>query len=226
MTHFYWSRLAVVLAMVFQLQGCATSYSARAMTATVRDADSGAPLQGVIVVAHWVLSFGLEGGGTDLVLMETVTDENGRFGFPAWGPVAVPSDLPIEARLKAQDPELLFFTEGYAAKSVANERPISAQYASGPAIRSSDWDGKAIMLRRFAGSRMAYGSMLNSVLTGITYRDCAFRKIPRLLAVMMKTERELRAQHVPNALVTLELLQDVYDGRCGSVEEFFKAHQQ
>ena len=50
------------------------------------DAETHQPLEGVNVVAHWVLNFGLEGTvHADLMLMETVTQSNGRFYFPAWG---------------------------------------------------------------------------------------------------------------------------------------------
>ena len=97
---------AFLLILVLPLQGCATAYSAKEIEARVIDADTRQPLEGVNVVAHWVLHFGMEGGQqTDLELMETVTDKNGRFHFPAWGPKPIPAGLPWEARMKSQDPE-------------------------------------------------------------------------------------------------------------------------
>ena len=60
------------------LQGCAKEYSAKAIEAWVVDANSGQPLEGVAVVAHWELNYGLEGGGAyQLIVMETVTDSAG-----------------------------------------------------------------------------------------------------------------------------------------------------
>jgi hypothetical protein len=101
-------------ALMVSLQGCASSYSAKAIEGWVVDAATKQPLEGVNIVAHWVVNFGIEGGqGTDLMLMETISDRNGRYSFPAWGPEQVPGNLPWEARMKSQSPELIFYKRDY-----------------------------------------------------------------------------------------------------------------
>src|SRR2546422_4340820 len=63
-------------------------YSAEAIEGSVADAETGRPLEGVIAVAHWQLKGGFEGGTPigELQILEAVTDPNGRYSFPAWGP--------------------------------------------------------------------------------------------------------------------------------------------
>jgi hypothetical protein len=101
--------MAIAL-FALSLDAFAMNYWAEAIEAWVVDADSGRPLDGVIVVAHWELRYGLEGGGThQLMVMEAVTDQQGRFHFPAWGPKEIPKSLPSEARLKDGDPVLLLY---------------------------------------------------------------------------------------------------------------------
>ena len=77
-------RFIVLGGVIFSLQACSNTYSAKAIEAWVVDAETKKPLEGVIVVAHWELNYGLEGGGAyQLQVMEDVTDKKGRFYFPA-----------------------------------------------------------------------------------------------------------------------------------------------
>ena len=88
------ARWFLILACMAPLQACSNSYSAKPIEAWVVDAQTGKPLEGVNVVAHWKLRYGLEGGGSyQLHIMEDVTDKNGRFFFPAWGPKEIPRHL-------------------------------------------------------------------------------------------------------------------------------------
>src|SRR5437879_13266059 len=63
-------------------------YSAEAIEGLVVDAETSKPLEGVIAVGHWRLNGGFEGGTPigELQILEAVTDPNGRYSFPAWGP--------------------------------------------------------------------------------------------------------------------------------------------
>src|SRR6266849_1854255 len=93
------SPLARIFALIclLPLQACATTYSAEPIEAWVVDADSGQPIEGVVVTANWELEIGTLGGNIpvgQIMVMETVTDQKGRFYFPAWGPKAVPLKKP------------------------------------------------------------------------------------------------------------------------------------
>lgn len=222
-------RLVVAALLSLQIAGCASTYSAKSISTTVTDVDSGQPLEGVIVVAHWRLRFGLEGGsGADMKIMETVTDQQGHFFFPAWGPEPIPDGLPMEARLKGQDPEIILFKQDYSAMALANDRPLSGQAGPGFSVRTSDWDGKTIRMERFKGERRYYASMLDGILTGVSYGGCNFKKLPRLLTAIVSEEqklrRELRGQY--QGLFSLENLQALDDPRCGSITQFLRERLQ
>src|SRR5258708_40037237 len=87
-------------------------YNAEATEGWVADAETGKPIEGVIVVAHWRITGGLEGGTpiNELKILETVTDESGRYSFPAWGPkLAFLSG--IFGSLGSESPEILMFKQ-------------------------------------------------------------------------------------------------------------------
>jgi hypothetical protein len=226
-----WIYRSAGLLLLSLLSACATSYSAKSINAHVVDAESRQPMEGVVVVVHWIVKFGLEGGGgTDMKLMETVTDGDGNFFFPAWGPESIPSGLPLEARLKGQDPEIILYKKGYFPVGLSNDRPTSGQAGSGPSVRTSDWGGKTIPMKKFIGERRVYGAMLDSMLTGVNYGGCNFNKIPRLLSAVISEQAELRRQRVHYSFFTLEGIQSLTNGHCGSVEqslsEYLKNEEQ
>jgi hypothetical protein len=215
-----WTALLPVAACAFPV-----SYSAKEMNARVVDAETGAPLEGVNVVAHWVLSFGLEGGGMrDLELMEAVTDREGKFHFPAWGPKRVPKDLPSEARMKNQDPEIILFKSGYFPLGVSNEAK-GPQPGPGAPVRASEWDGRTLQLKKFAGRPDIYGSIVSGVLTGVTYSGCEWKRIPRMLVALDREAQALQRENVTNNLPTIAKIRTWSQGQgCGSVEEFFREY--
>lgn len=184
--------LVLLLALtVLPSQGCTTSYSAEAIEAWVVDEDTGQAVEGVHVVAHWALHFGLEGGQeADLQILETVTDSSGRFFFPAWGPLRVPPELPWDARMQNFDPELIFFKSGYRSRTAFNDRNGPPYSSAGPKLRRSLWNGKRIKLSKFQGTSEAYASMLGSILTGVSWGKCGWTKLPRMaLAIDREAKR-------------------------------------
>lgn len=222
-------RIPIVLAaslVALSAHAFNVSYSAKEISARVVDAETGQPLEGVNLVAHWVLNFGLEGGGgRDLELMEAVTDREGRFRFRAWGPKRVPSDLPWEARMKNQDPEIILFKSGYFPLGISNEAK-GAQPGPGASVRSSDWDGKTIELKRFTGTPDVYGSVVTGLLTGVGYyHDCGWKKIPRMLVALDREARELNRRNIINNVTTLSKVRDISERQqCGSFDEFFREY--
>src|SRR5260221_2733138 len=95
-------------------------YNAEAIEGWVADAETGKPIEGVIVVAHWRLEGGLEGGTPidELKILETVTDRNGRYSFPAWGPQVAFSGF--FGSLRSESPEILMFKKGYKFQRLIN----------------------------------------------------------------------------------------------------------
>jgi hypothetical protein len=106
----------------------------------VVDAETGAPLEGVVVVADWKLLAGGYGHGghtNSLVVHETVTDHNGEFGFPNWGPKMRPRFTMLD-----KAPWLVLFKSGYEHQVFWNE------FASNGFVRRSDFNGKVFKLGR------------------------------------------------------------------------------
>lgn len=154
------------------------TYSALPIAAQVVDDESGSPLEGVIVVAQWmpvrevVPGMAYRSMGDTLRIEETVTDAEGRFRFPGWGPVPRPARLHLEHN----DPRILLFKAGHYPRQVANEPRTKYSQAQ---VRVSQWDGKTIRLRRFTGQPQTYavqdGRFRHEVSVDGSLRDLAFR---------------------------------------------------
>ena len=97
------------------------SYSAAEIRGWVVDAETKQPLDGVYVVAQWILQTGvLEGRHvTRLHIMETQTDAKGEYYFPAWGP----KPRPFMSELDMLDPQVLFFKPSYRLLVRSNQAP-------------------------------------------------------------------------------------------------------
>ena len=174
-------------------------YSAEPIEAWVVDEKTGKPLEGVIVVAHWKLMRGTVAGrvpaGT-MMLLETVTDANGRFSFPAWGPLENAS----EGILDHEDPMLILFKSGYRQTGLSNHYGIRAE--DKPSKRKSEWSGKTIKMTRFEGTPEQYAShvaersrFIDSTLDWTWNRswspECNIAKTPLLAQALDRENSEM-----------------------------------
>ncbi|MBZ0092499.1 MAG: hypothetical protein K8F27_09795 [Sulfuricellaceae bacterium] len=232
-------RYVLFLALLFPLQSCAKTYSAEPIEAWVVDAETGQPLEGVIVTANWQLEIGTPGGNVpagQMMVMETVTDKNGRLYFPGWGPKPIPGRpklkstenpmltylLTSEPHLVYRDPQLLLFKSGY--KSVGLVNKLISDYNKG-SLRRSDWNGKTIKMERFKGTLDEYYSkdlmFLNGDL-GFAYdgKDCEWQRVPHMVAALLKQEHRLRENNIAHGLATIDGLPT--QQKCGSAQEFLK----
>ena len=227
--------LCLLLAVSFK--AWATEQSAATIDAWVVDKQTGKPLDGVIVVAHWELSrvaptfvptmpFGPDPRGPlQLQIMETMTDAKGHFYFPAWGPLPVP----LGAYLMDRDPHLIFFKEGYAPWGASSFHQSTFDYSSS-STRTSWVDGMTIKLKKFEGDLKAYGETLSGLGVDLSFatnprnRDsaCDWKRIPRMLGTLIKIQKTFRAKLIYSGLPDLESipLQD----ECGSAREFLKEY--
>jgi hypothetical protein len=134
-------RLAFAVFVVL-LGGCGgpASYSSREFSGTVKDATTGAPVSGAVVVATWKVSRGRFPHGFDsriLHVSEAVTDENGRYTLNAWGP----KPRPVGWKLDVYDTGSLVFKPGYAPRQTTGHNigdtgeippPLFPETALGP----------------------------------------------------------------------------------------------
>jgi len=168
----------------------ALSYSAKPISAVVVDAGSKQPLEGVVVLVVWSLQDTNGGGGPFWHFEETVTDRNGHFLLPGWGPKAVPAKVfELSQRLGPEQPRLYLFLPGYAFLEIGNEYEswmLGNPAWTGDLVRSSRWSGKIIEMKRFEGSRADYLGSIANVTSELPLQACRWATIPRLTATLIK----------------------------------------
>lgn len=214
----------LLIGLFFPLQACSKTYSAKPIEAWVVDAETKQPLEGVIVVALWELKYGWEGGGAyPLTVMEAVTDKNGRFYFPAWGPKPIPEHLPSETRLKDWDPVMVFYKKDYTYLMLTNDRPIRSMSGHGSSTRTSEWNGKTIPLTKFRGSIDQYAENLDrfdSQLYPIFFngRKCEWKGMPRLLTSLIKERNRMLDAGITSFSLGFLNFQNADNEHCGSID--------
>src|SRR6267142_4227646 len=119
------------LLLMLQLQGCAQfAYSAREIRGKIVDADAGQPLEGVNIVAQWTIDRAWVGDDKALLhVTEAVTDSEGSFSFPAWGPITLP---PLADFGEGRDPLLSIFKSGYDVEFLDNGIISDTRYRPTP----------------------------------------------------------------------------------------------
>jgi len=225
-----WSLLLVCLSWLFP--GCVFArplvYVAKSVSGQVVDADTGQPLEGVIVTINWELTGGMHHYPQGQAHVdETITDAQGKFTFPGWGP----KPAAVTAHLYESTPQLLFFKSGYGwAKCVSD----LDTYVNTRIPLSSDCDRKTIKLKKFTGSFEEYAKRTG--LLDDYYRfafnaesNCEWKQIPRMLVALHLENKRLTASGVSNAsyyLRTIEMKDQNYrlTQKCGSIQEFLRSY--
>lgn len=215
----------LLMVLSLPLQSCALYYSAAPIDATVVNAETGKPLEGVIVTANWRLMGGLEGGNElgQMMVMETLTDKNGRFFFPAWGPKRNVSD----GHIKSDGPQLLLFKTGYRYVVLSNKTSVTDR--PGPSLKS-DWNGKTIEMKLFAGSLREYEEHLGYLRTNLRFaydgKNCEWKQAPRMIAAQHKENRRFKAagiiSPVGDSVLSINAVRN--QKHCGQAEEFFREY--
>lgn len=170
------------------MSGYPSKYSAEAIEARVIDADTKQPIEGVIVTANWELEDSTFAGNVpvgQLMVMEAITDKNGRFYFPPWGP-----KKPPKGGLRNKDPQLLLFKPGYRSRGLVNE--FRERMYEEP-VRRSEWSGKIIEMKKFTGTPKEWLRTLERSIPGVTREDA--KQFPTLLKTILAEENS-----VPNLI--------------------------
>lgn len=221
--------VVVSLALLLPLQACATTYSAEPIEAWVVDSENSSPIEGVVVTANWELEEGTLGGNRpagQIMVMETVTDNKGRFNFPAWGPKSTPLTFPqlltSEPHLVTRDPHLLFFKSGY--KWLGLENNFTGDYNKG-SLRKSDYNGKTIKLERFTGDLKEYAKYLDFFDPRFIREDCNWKRVPEMVLAIDQQGRLFRRNGIGTPLLSINSLEGMSPKDrelCGSAREFFE----
>jgi len=222
----------VLMLLPLPLCACAKKYSAEPIITQVVDADTKEPIEGVVVVAAWVLKGGLEGGNLKgvMMVMETVTDQSGHFHFAGWGPKSKPSYIRWyeDARLKSESPEFFLFKSGYRAETFLNDVDMQKR-ANDPSVQTSDWNGKTMPMKRFAGTLEQYAKDLDS--RSLDLRDtmgprCTWTQIPLTIKALGRQSRIFTTANIYVGTFYDDLVSnEEYRARDGcSVKAFLREH--
>jgi hypothetical protein len=209
-------------ALCLPLPGHAFVYWAKPIEGWVVDGATGKPVEGVAITAHWQLEGGPEGGSAvgQVEILETVTDTEGHYFLPAWGP-----RFAARGTLGVRSPRIFLFKPGYRYRGLANGP------RQGPGASRSDWDGKSIKLEPFVGSAVAYAQDLNDLSNALwrvghdTGEPCGWQSFPRMLRAIAKQDADFQAAGVENRSVVAQLRSNqalLTSLGCGSVEEALK----
>ena len=211
------------------LQSCFALYFSEPITGWVVDADTGKPLEGVIVTANWAVNEGNLAGtnsGGQIQIMETVTDLAGRYHFPAWGPKPLPPKKNgwwVDQYIGNEDPGLMFFKNGYRLDTRSNALVSERNTSS---IRRSDWNGKTIKLKLIGANEKEYVEDLSRARGMLSFAlsadGCEWEKIPRMLAALLKETEKFRKPGTYTSLLTLARIPE--NPHCGSPQEFLKEY--
>lgn len=203
--------LFLILTCMATLPACATlegfpvTYSAEAIEGWVVDAETNQPVEDVIVVAHWDLESAYTPG--QMMVMETVTDKNGRFHFPAWGP----KPRPVLAALTFEDPEIVMFKSGYDFVTLQN---TPKSYYNKDSLRRSEWNGKTVKIKPFREDRIivehgyittsAYAKRIGWLGSSLSWADrgdsCDLKYIPRMIVAVHLQKKKFREQGIYSSL--------------------------
>jgi hypothetical protein len=227
-----WGTLLLLISSLF-LHGCVLAnplmYAATSTEAWVKDADTGQPLEGVIVVAQWELRGGLHPDAVgSLMVMETVTDASGHFTFSAWGPRVAP----LGTYIGAGDPHLFFFKSDYDPAYLSNKVRSTIDRSL---LRHSEWDGKTIPLKKFTGSLEEYAKRVGSLddsleFFAFRYQDCSWKQIPRMLVALHLEHKKFIEQGLrdssdyPSSIENRDSSYRVSHAKCGSIKEFLRSY--
>jgi hypothetical protein len=192
---------AIACTLLLSLAGCTVTYHFAPIEARVVDAESGAPIEGAVVMANWELVKGSLDGPRyygQLEVMETVTDKDGRFQFAGFSK----SDS-SGAELRESDPQVVIFKAGYEFQRFTNE------YIDGGAglrltKRAAAVNGKTVRLVKHGSDkdriRQIHTSLVYSRLGFITkimphtheYEKCYWQRVPLMLAETKAQEVQMR----------------------------------
>jgi hypothetical protein len=202
------------------------TYSAGPTFGAVVDNDTKEPIKGALVVALWDLEGGMEVGlvGT-LTVLETVTDEMGKFNLPAWGPIAGPQ----KGFLDSQDPQVLIFKPGYTPERFDNGRTVAPGARKELEVHDSLLNGKTVRLKKYEGTQKGYSlkvalieGELSDVLNGA---GCRWKQIPKAIRFFDDERKRERAAGLnPQFGTPVERL--LQKRGCGSTDVFTRAYQE
>lgn len=214
------------------------------------DSDTGELIEGVVVTASWILlQFWTTVPYQTLEVSETVTDKDGRYTLPAWGP-----RYRLYGRLRDDQPKVRFFRPGYIPLVVRNNSvyhpglegdlehmiredrgmmngvPMYRYYEPEEHQVKLGHKSHRFLLEKFVGNDMQY---LKIIKDNYNIKDVYIRTLE-----FLRGGRGCEWKQIPLTLVTLDRLSQEMETtvgakwfsatnvggqeNCGNAEEYFK----
>lgn len=205
----------LALSSLMFVASCST-LSGEPVTARVVDLATGKPLAGVAVAAYWELHegslFGHSPGCGAIDMEGTVTDANGEFHLPGWGPITVSASCDMGG----DNPSLILFTPGYDFEGLDN---VPLDPLGTVTVSHSYYDGKTIRMHRALDMDLSKPQWdlhgytqdfvgLNMVVGRYALEGCNWKKIPDMLRAIYLQTQAFRAASQNFDTVTSILIRD------------------
>jgi len=183
--------LCLLPALLASVVGCSKAWQSDAIEAQVVDASTGAPVADAVVLVNWQIK-GMEGYPMgQLAIFERVTDAQGRFQTPDWGPKRPPFFTTVDN----SDPTVRIFKKGYEPLVI-----IKSNNAPG----SPHVHGQTLRLRRFEGDLSDYSQQMsifwNPLNVNLVIGRCEWRAAPQLFQALVQLRGEFDAAGVQSSL--------------------------
>ena len=202
------------------------------VTSSVVDAASGQPVAGVTVIAKCTMKGGHGVTTGQAMVMEAVTDKDGVFHFPWWGPSFA------SGRLRATEcPGLHFFKTGYSFAFRGNDGLATLEYRTPPMVHYLDHQDVPVKMEKLTGGveeEFKEYKKLNDELEWVvgsnSENTCGWKSIPHTIKRLI----ELRKYFVENGKTDFNsfetglLVNEKYfrDQGCGSAKKFLESLNQ
>lgn len=236
--------LAMAVGIVSGCRYTSHQYQAAPITGQVIDKETGKSLEGVHVAVYWQLYdesniLGGLGGrvATDVIgVSETITDKDGYYHIPGWGPEVVSGNY-----LGEESPMIGFYKSGYKFRQLYNsnmtllvtkdyiseKHEYSKQETEKGDVYTSTWDGVVIELERQSDDvqKRIYNlqnahRFIRSILWG---KGCESKSIKNFILAYSKEAKEVKdkdpEKYKHKYFSTIERH---YDNNCGQVRDILE----
>jgi len=239
--------LALVVVSIQPAAGMGVYRSSRIEGAII-DANTQAPIEGVIVTASWIQIGATGHGEFTLKVSETETNTLGEYALPAWGPRFYANQL------RRDQPVIRFFKPGYVPLIIRNNSAYhpglenDTEHKIKVPVTLSDGStgyrlyepeehqvkfGKkrhTFRLEPFEGTDAEYVELLtgSTNYVGSLSRinigdDCEWKELPRTYLALHKLRSELEEKQI--SAIEIPYVGDVGgQDHCGDAEEYFKGY--
>lgn len=218
------------------LSGCALGLvplSANPIDSRVVDIDTGAPIEGAVVLAYWELYSGSLSGDSlpcgSANVEDTVTDKDGNFHIPGWGP----TKPGCSGEMRQGNPQLYVFKPGYYFIDVPNGFPDTKYVVTTDAWRDGPLPLKAIQDADPKKKAAEEVRNVHSLEVSITLfiedmpKQCNWKKAPNMIrALALQRQVFDQAGYRPFGLIDMLTINNQWyqqsAAQCGSPKAFIE----